>query len=182
MFARPLLLALLALLPLWWWWRLRARHPGAVFSDVGPLVPLVRSRRWLAEGPPVALAGVAILVLTAPVLLVAFDELALVGVPANVAAAPLIGPITVWGLASGLVGGLLRAVAPPLADMLLVPTTLMLRALVLVARFSASMPMTLDRRAVLATIAVVVGVAVGIVLWLMGVPLIVIILLYLFVF
>ncbi len=53
MFARPLLLALLALLPLWWWLRLRARRPGAVFSDVGPLVPLVRSRRWLAEAPPV---------------------------------------------------------------------------------------------------------------------------------
>jgi len=53
MFARPLLLLLLALLPLWWWWRLRAHRPGAAFSDVGPLAPLVRGRRWVAEVPPV---------------------------------------------------------------------------------------------------------------------------------
>jgi len=59
MFARPLLLLLLALLPLWWWLRLRGRRPGAAFSDVGPLVPLARGRRWLAETPP-ALRTVAL--------------------------------------------------------------------------------------------------------------------------
>lgn len=52
MFARPLLLLLLGLLPLWWWLRMRARRRGAVFSDVGPLAPVVRARRWLAQAPP----------------------------------------------------------------------------------------------------------------------------------
>ena len=53
MFARPLLLLLLALLPLWWWLRLRGRRWGAAFSDVGPLAPLAHGRRWVAEVPPV---------------------------------------------------------------------------------------------------------------------------------
>lgn len=53
MFARPLLLALLALLPLWWWLRLRARRRGVVFSDVTPLSAVARQRRWLAEAPGV---------------------------------------------------------------------------------------------------------------------------------
>ena len=37
-FARPLLLVLLAGLPLWWWWRARriARLAGAPMSDVRP--------------------------------------------------------------------------------------------------------------------------------------------------
>ena len=47
MFSRPLLLALLLVLPLWWWWRRRARRPTARFSDVGPIAPVARTRRWL---------------------------------------------------------------------------------------------------------------------------------------
>ncbi len=53
MFARPLLLALLAAVPLWWWLRLRAPRPTVAFSDVTPLAPVARSRRWLAELPAV---------------------------------------------------------------------------------------------------------------------------------
>lgn len=53
MFARPLLLALLVVLPLWWWLRLRGRRPGVTFSDVDPLAPVARERRWLAEVPAV---------------------------------------------------------------------------------------------------------------------------------
>jgi Ca-activated chloride channel family protein len=52
-FARPLLLALLVVLPLWWWLRLRGRRPGVTFSDVDPLAPVARERRWLAEVPAV---------------------------------------------------------------------------------------------------------------------------------
>ncbi len=59
MFARPLLLALLLALPVWWWWRRRAGRPTARFSDVGPLAPVARTRRWLA-GLPVGLRSVAL--------------------------------------------------------------------------------------------------------------------------
>lgn len=51
MFARPWLLFLLFLLPLWWWRRARLRRPGARFSDVRPLTPVTRARRWLGELP-----------------------------------------------------------------------------------------------------------------------------------
>ena len=59
MFARPLLLMLLLALPLWWWWRRRARGPSARYSDVGPLAPVARTRRWLA-GLPVGLRSLAL--------------------------------------------------------------------------------------------------------------------------
>ena len=59
MFARPLLLLLLLALPLWWWWRRRARGPSARYSDVGPLAPVARTRRWLA-GLPVGLRSLAL--------------------------------------------------------------------------------------------------------------------------
>ena len=51
MFSWPLLLLLLLALPLWWWWRRRARPSSARFSDVGPLAPVARARRWLANLP-----------------------------------------------------------------------------------------------------------------------------------
>jgi Ca-activated chloride channel family protein len=51
-FARPLLLFLLAALPLWWWWRARrlARMPGASMSDVRPAVGSAE-RLWVARLP-----------------------------------------------------------------------------------------------------------------------------------
>jgi Ca-activated chloride channel family protein len=51
-FARPLLLALLAALPLWWWWRARrlARLSGAPMSDVRPAAGPTE-RLWVARLP-----------------------------------------------------------------------------------------------------------------------------------
>ena len=58
MFARPALLLLLALVPLWWWHR-RGRRSRVAFSDVTPLADAGSSRRWLAEIPP-ALRSLAV--------------------------------------------------------------------------------------------------------------------------
>ena len=51
-FARPALLVLLAILPLWWWWRQRrlARMPGAPMSDVRPAAGPIE-RIWVARLP-----------------------------------------------------------------------------------------------------------------------------------
>jgi Ca-activated chloride channel family protein len=57
-FARPLLLVLLALLPLWWWRRSRARRPAARYSDLSVVERVGRKRRWVAE-MPAALRSVA---------------------------------------------------------------------------------------------------------------------------
>ena len=51
-FTRPLLLVLLAGLPLWWWWRARriARLAGATMSDVRPAMGPAE-RLWIARLP-----------------------------------------------------------------------------------------------------------------------------------
>ena len=51
-FARPFLLVLLAVLPLWWWWRKRrlALNRGANMSDVRPVAG-VTERLWIARLP-----------------------------------------------------------------------------------------------------------------------------------
>jgi Ca-activated chloride channel family protein len=50
-FTRPLLLLLLLALPLWWWRRRRRRPPAARYSDLSPVMPVARRRRWLGELP-----------------------------------------------------------------------------------------------------------------------------------
>ena len=50
-FARPWLLLLLLALPLWWWLRARRRRPAATYSDLAPVRPVARRRRWLGEAP-----------------------------------------------------------------------------------------------------------------------------------
>jgi len=51
MFARPFLLLLLLALPVWWWHRRRAVRPAARYSDLKPIVPVTKARRWLGESP-----------------------------------------------------------------------------------------------------------------------------------
>ena len=59
MFARPLLLALLFVIPLWWWLRRRRRTPAVPYSDVRHVSGIAQSRRWLA-GVPLGLRSVAL--------------------------------------------------------------------------------------------------------------------------
>lgn len=50
-FARPWLLLLLLVQPLYWLWRRRRPRPGAIYSDTS-LVSLAARSRWLATVPP----------------------------------------------------------------------------------------------------------------------------------
>jgi Ca-activated chloride channel family protein len=60
MFARPFMLLLLLALPVWWWHRRRAVRPAARYSDLKPIVPVTKARRWLGE-TPAALRTLAII-------------------------------------------------------------------------------------------------------------------------
>lgn len=51
MFARPELLLLLLAVPLIWWRRFAGTRPAVPFSDLGAMVRVSRSRRWVAELP-----------------------------------------------------------------------------------------------------------------------------------
>ena len=77
----------------------------------------------------------------APVLLATFGSLPLVALPANLIAAPFVGPLTVWGLVAGLVGGVL---GPRVAFWLQLPSLSMLRAIEWVAHTSAKAPVAVD--------------------------------------
>ena len=92
-----------------------------------------------------------------PVLLPVFGSVPLVSLPANLLAAPLAGPLTVWGLAAGVAGGLLRPVSAPLARLLQVPTLVLVRAVMGVAALGAR-TVAIGATAALA-LAAVVGAA-----------------------
>jgi len=74
----------------------------------------------------------------APVLLGTFGRVPLGSVPANVLAAPLVGPLTVCGLVTGVVGGW---VGPGLGRAVVVPTALLAGGLLTVARVAARVSM-----------------------------------------
>lgn len=93
-----------------------------------------------------------------PVLLPVFGTVPLVALPANLLAAPIVGPLTVWGLVAGVVGG---AAGPGVAHWLQLPTLALLRWVETVARVSASAPGALDGRGLLGVLAL--GCAAGVV-------------------
>ena len=78
-----------------------------------------------------------------PVILPVFGTMPLIALPANLFAAPVVGPLTVWGLVAGLVGGLL---GPGPARVLQLPTFALLRWVETVARVAASQPLAIDGR------------------------------------
>lgn len=79
-----------------------------------------------------------------PVLLPVFGTVPLIALPANLLAAPIVGPLTVWGLIAGVAGGL---VGPGLAHWLQLPTYALLRWVELVAHTAAAAPLAVDGRA-----------------------------------
>ena len=87
----------------------------------------------------------------APVLVPTFGSMPLVALPANLLAAPLVVPITAWGLAAGLVGGVLGGTA---ARVLQTPTLLALRVVEGVAALAARHPGAVDGRGLIGVVAV----------------------------
>lgn len=86
-----------------------------------------------------------------PVLLPVFGTMPLIALPANLFAAPVVGPLTVWGLVAGLVGGLL---GPGPARVFQLPTFALLRFVETVARVAASQPLAIDGRDLCGLVAI----------------------------
>ena len=114
--------------------------------------------RFSARIPGPAVLGDALGVTAAaqigvlPVLLPVFGTVPLVALPANLFAAPIVGPLTVWGLVAGVAGGI---VGPGIAHWLQLPTYALLRWVETVARTSAQAPLAMDSRALLGLAAII---------------------------
>jgi competence protein ComEC len=114
----------------------------------GPL-----SRRL--PGPPALREPLAVTaaaqVGVAPIALPAFGHLPLAALPANLAAAPAAAALSLWGLGSGLAGGLLRGGAgsgePGPAALLQAPTAALAGWIRVVARLAARCPLMIGPRA-----------------------------------
>ncbi len=91
-----------------------------------------------------------------PVLLPVFGTVPLVALPANLLAAPVVGPLTVWGLVAGTVGGW---TGPGIARILQLPTYALLRWVELVATTAADHPMAVDGRGIVGLLALACAAA-----------------------
>ena len=138
---RALAAAIVALL-LWDpWWALSIGFVLSVLATAGILwlAPGWRDRlcrwlpRWVAEAVSVPLAAQ---VACTPVVAALSSQVSLVAVVANLAAAPVVGPATVLGLAGGLVG----LVWAPLGALVAWPGAWCAAWIIAVARRSASLP------------------------------------------
>jgi competence protein ComEC len=86
-----------------------------------------------------------------PVLVPVFGTVPLVALPANLLAAPVVGPLTVWGLVAGVAGG---ALGPAVAHWLQLPTYALLRFVETVASTAATAPLAVDGRALCGLLSV----------------------------
>ena len=109
-----------------------------------PITSRLRGPRWMREVLGVTAAAQ---VGVAPVLIPVFGSMPLVALPANLVAVPLAAPLTIWGLAAGVVGGLARPVSPAIPWLLELPTVGLLHALIAVADLAARVPVAVDGRA-----------------------------------
>jgi competence protein ComEC len=119
----------------------------------GPLARRFPGPRFLRE--PLAVTAAA-QVGVAPIALQAFGHLPLAALPANLAAAPAAAALSIWGLGSGLVGGLLGSAEGGPAAVLQVPTAILAGWIRAVARVAASVPIAIGPRA--AMLLAIVGV------------------------
>ncbi|HEX7520893.1 MAG TPA: ComEC/Rec2 family competence protein [Acidimicrobiia bacterium] len=120
----------------------------ALFSE--PIARRLPGPWWLGESLGVTTAaqlGVA------PVLIPVFGSMPLAALPANVLAAPLVGPLTIWGLLAGVVGGVAGRWSPALATLLELPSRALLDAVMGIAHAMAQLPVAVDGRAAWALIA-----------------------------
>jgi competence protein ComEC len=119
----------------------------------GPTARVVPGPRWWRDAVGVTTAAQ---VGVAPVLLATFGTVPLVSLPANLVAAPFVGPLTIWGLVASACGGVL---GPGVGRWLQLPTLTMLRAVELVARTAARHPLALDPAAAVVAVAAATCVA-----------------------
>ncbi|MDP5033872.1 MAG: ComEC/Rec2 family competence protein, partial [Solirubrobacteraceae bacterium] len=117
-------------------WQLSFAAVAAIGALAGPLRERLEARRVPALiSEPVALTAAATLG-SAPVAAAAFGTLSLVSLPANLAAALIVAPVTWLGMVAALVGQLSAPLAAPLTWLAYWP----LSAIIAIARFSASLP------------------------------------------
>ena len=121
----------------------------ALFAQ--PIADRLHGPRWCRE---VLAATAAAQVGVAPVLIPVFGSMPLVALPANLVAVPLAGPLTIWGLASGVASGVIGPYASHLAALVQLPTVGLLRAILSVADLASRVPITVDGRALWGCVAV----------------------------
>ncbi len=86
----------------------------------------------------------------APLLLAVFGSVPLISIPANMIAVPLAAPLTVWGLAASVGGGIF---GPGLGRWLQMPNVALLGAVEAVARLAGQVPLSVDARQAGAVVA-----------------------------
>jgi competence protein ComEC len=121
-----------------------------------PLATRIPGPGWMREGLGVTLAaqlGVA------PVLLPVFGTVPLVALPANLVAVPVAGPLTVWGLVAGVVGGVVGPWLPGVAGLLQLPTLLLVQTVLAVADVASRLPLAVDVRGACGLAAAVAATA-----------------------
>jgi len=126
-----------------------------------PIERRLRGPRWVREAGAVTLAAQ---IGVAPILIPVFGALPLVALPANLVAAPAVGPLTICGLVGGVAGGALRGATPALARVVQLPVIALVRYIAGVAAVAARVPVAIGPRAALALVAVVAATAAIIVL------------------
>lgn len=89
-----------------------------------------------------------------PIALATFGSLPLIALPANLAVAPVVGPLTMAGLVGGAAGGLLSGRAPEVAAWCQLPARLLVGYVEAVANVTARIPLPVDGRSVWLVVAV----------------------------
>lgn len=100
-----------------------------------PITRALPGPSWLRSAAGVTLAAQAGV---CPILIPVFGGVPVAALPANLLAAPAAGPVMVWGLAAGLVAGL---VGPPVDAVLHLPAVALLGWVKGVARWCAALPL-----------------------------------------
>ncbi|MGH9025254.1 MAG: ComEC/Rec2 family competence protein, partial [Acidimicrobiia bacterium] len=91
----------------------------------------------------------------APVLIPVFGSMPVAAVPANLLVAPVVGPLTVGGLATGVIGGVVRPWWPGGAGLLQQPVGLLVRWVMFVADLASRIPVAVDARAASGLVALI---------------------------
>src|SRR5262249_1718303 len=116
-----------------------------------PIARRLRGPEWVRDTLGVTAAAQ---IGVAPVLIPVFGTMPLVALPANLLAVPLAGPLTMWGLAAGVVAGLAGGSAPAFASAVQLPTVGLLHAVIAIADVASRVPFAVDGRTLWAIVAI----------------------------